>query len=207
MKYRSFLLSLLLCLVVASGCAAKKTTTPVVSGFPEKPHATMQKNKGPQASSVPGGSSYAIAGGWGYGQASAMVLAVPQGKPKQHYNNTIPLESKLVRLRNEVEFSQTPTKGQRLLVVDHGKVARTVSTRNGKMYAVWRAHMHVIAERTAPALYEDLCKKNLQHRATSASRAISRPVLREYWFDVTDTFNAKHTRKKPEAAKFSGAKL
>ena len=207
MKPRSVLLTLLLCLAIASGCAEKKKPTPVAPSFPEKPHASMQKNKGPQASSLPGGSSYAIAGGWGYGQSSAIVLAVPRGKPKQQYHNTIPLESKLVRLRNEVEFSQTPAKGDRLLVVDHGKVARTVCTRNGKMYAVWRAHMHVIAERTAPALYNELSKKNLHDRATSASRAISRQVHREYWFDVTDTFNAKHTKQKPEECDFSGAKL
>ena len=97
------------------------------------------------------------------------------------------MESLLVRTRNELEFSDTPPQGNRYVVVDYGTDSRTIGVRQGRMYSVWRGQARVLSEQMAPALYQKAINLPLAKRAAPDILKLSRPVSREYWFDITGT--------------------
>ncbi len=178
---------LLLCLVLLSGCAAKNTGLPKPAGrFPDQPVLALAGTPTQRLPGVLGRQAFSISGGWGFRQAEAFVLAAPVGQ-RQSYANTVPLESLLVRTRNELEFSETPSQGNRYVVVDYGTDSRTIGVRQDRMYAVWRGQARVLSEQMAPALYQKAINLPLAKRASPDILKLSRPVSREYWFDITGT--------------------
>ena len=156
--------------------------------FPDQPVLALAKRPDQGLPEAAGRQPFSVDGGWGFRQADAFVLTVPSGRRQGSYNNTVPLESLLVRTRNEVEFSDTPARGKRYAVVDYGTVSRTLGVRQGRMYAVWRGQVRLLSEQESPALYQEAEGRPLAKRATPAAMRLSRSVAREYWFDITDTF-------------------
>jgi hypothetical protein len=132
-----------------------------------------------------------LGGGWGFGRDDAVILSVPP-RSRRKYCNTVPLESLVVRTRNEEEFSGFPPEGKRYAVVDYGRVSRTVTAQSGRMYAIWRGLMALVSEKDAPALYRKVSGLPLARRIAPAVGERVLAVPREYWFDVTDasTLNA-----------------
>ena len=187
MHTRPRLILALFCVLLLAGCATKQVAKKsAVNRFPDQPAATLAKTPGQSMRGELSRNYATVNGGWGYKPGDAFVLTVPAGY-RQRYN-TVPLESLLVRTRNEVEFSETPAQGQRYTVVDYGTVSRTIGTREGRMYAVWRGQVRLISEKDDPILYKELAGRSLARRDTATAIANSRVVPREYWFDVTDTF-------------------
>lgn len=188
MALRSSLAPLcLLCAVLLAGCAVKETPVPVRSRFPEYPPAALSVTLAQALAEKPIGSAAAINGGWGYTRKDAFVFSAPGGQ-RGRKRNMIPVESRLVRVRNEVEFTRTPTPGNRFAVLDYGTVSRTVGLREGRMYAVWRGKVLVLSEKEAPAQFAEAMKRPPGRRLSAAAGARTRQVSREYWFDVTETF-------------------
>ena len=187
MPRRPYCALLLLCFVLLNGCAAKNAGLPKPAGrFPDQPALALAGTPAQRLPGVLGRQAFSISGGWGFRQAEAFVLAAPAGQ-RQSYANTVPLESLLVRTRNELEFSDTPPQGNRYVVVDYGTDSRTIGVRHDRMYAVWRGQARVLSERTAPALYQKAVKLPLAKRASPDMLKLSRQVSREYWFDITGT--------------------
>ena len=187
MPRRPYRALLLLCLVLLSGCAAKNAGLPKPAGrFPDQPVLALTGTPAQRLPGVLGRQSFSISGGWGFRQAEAFVLAAPAGQ-RQSYTNTVPMESLLVRTRNELEFSDTPPQGNRYVVVDYGTDSRTIGVRQGRMYSVWRGQARVLSEQMAPALYQKAINLPLAKRAAPDILKLSRPVSREYWFDITGT--------------------
>lgn len=189
MRSRLCSILVLLCLLLLEGCAAKNTAPPAPVGrFPDQPVLALAKKPDQGLPEAAGRQAFSIDGGWGFRQADAFILTVPPGRRQSSYNNTVPLESLLVRTRNEVEFSGTPPQGKRYAVVDYGTVSRTLGVRQGRMYAVWRGQVRLLSEQESPALYQEAAARPLSRRATPAVMQLSRSVAREYWFDISDTF-------------------
>lgn len=180
--------SLFLCLFLLGGCAAHTAPKAPTARFPESPVGALAKTPAQGMPAQVRKSAATASGGWGYKQADAFILAPPPGYRGKSYN-TITLEKKLIHARNDVEFSDTPTDGQRYVVVDYGTVSRTISSQNGRMYAVWRGQVCLLSEAESPALYQQLTGCPLPRRAPLAAAAATRSVPREYWFDVSRTFN------------------
>ena len=182
------ILPVLLCgLMLLAGCAEKTPPKLVTVRFPEQPPATLAKTP---EQCVPDNLRQAVCavnGGWGYGRKDAFTFTVPAPQRKK-IHPTIPAESRLVQARNEVEFSDTPAQGQRYAVVDYGTISRTLSTQEGRMYAIWRGEVRVVSEAKSPALYRELVGRPLHRRGTSAAMAQALVVSREYWFDISETF-------------------
>ena len=187
MPRRPYRALLLLCLVLLSGCAAKNAGLPKPAGrFPDQPVLALAGTPAQRLPGVLGRQTFSISGGWGFRQAEAFVLDAPAGR-RQSYTNTVPMESLLVRTRNELEFSDTPPQGKRYVVVDYGTDSRTIGVRQGRMYSVWRGQARVLSEQMAPALYQKAINLPLAKRAAPDILKLSRPVSREYWFDITGT--------------------
>lgn len=188
MHFRFSFFSVLLLFLLLGGCAAKNTANRPAARFPEQPAATLAK--GPDFCLVEARNhkAYRVGGGWGFKRENAFQIAVAPGH-RQPYYNTVPLENLLVRTRNEVEFTQTPANGERYVVVDSGTISRTITTKEGRMYAIWRGQMHLLPEKTSPALFEQAAKRPLPRRATPETLALARAVPREYWFDITEPFS------------------
>ena len=200
MRSRLCSVLLLLCFLLLEGCAVKNTAPPAPVGrFPDQPVLTLAKKPDQGLPEAAGRQAFSIDGGWGFRQTDAFVLTVPAGRRQNSYNNTVPLESLLIRTRNEVEFSGTPAQGKRYAVVDYGTVSRTLGVRQGRMYAVWRGQVRLLSEQEAPALYQEAAGRPLSRRATPAVMNLSRPVAREYWFDITDTFGGNALAAKKTA--------
>lgn len=182
---------LLILMLLLTSCVPERTLMPRPAPFPNQPAQGLAKSPAQGMSGRLKHEAYSVKGGWGYNQKDAFILAVAPGRPRRTYNNTVPLESLVVQTRNEVEFFETPDAGERYLVVDYGPIARTVSMKEGRMYAVWRGDMFILSEEQSPALFKEVAKWSLARRAIRDAKAQSRAVPREYWFDVTDTFNPK----------------
>lgn len=191
MLIRPCVLLSLLCLVFLGGCAPKTVGPPPFTRFPDQPTAALARTPAQALAGARNLKGFSVSGGWGYRQTDAFVLAVPPGHGNRAYNNTVPLELYLIRKRNEVEFSGTPPEGQRYAVVDYGTDSRTLGMRNGRMYAHWRGQVRLLSERESPALYREASGRSLARRASSAPTFRTRSVPREYWFDITETFNLK----------------
>lgn len=176
-----------LCFLVLEGCAPKTAFPPAaVPRFPDQPLLSLTKTPEQSLPGEPGRQAFAIRGGWGFKQADAVILSVPAGSRQKEYANTVPLERQLVLARNEVEFSSTPAQGRRYAVVDYGTISRTLGTRNGRMYALWRGQARLVSEAETPALYQEAMRRPLSKRTMPATPNV-RSVSREYWFDITDT--------------------
>ena len=187
MPRRPYCALLLLCLALLSGCAAKNAGLSRPAGrFPDQPVLALAGTPAQRLPGVLGRQTFSIGGGWGFRQADAFILAAPAGQ-RQSYTNTVPLESRLVHARNELEFSGTPPQGKRYVTVDYGTDSRTIGVREGRMYAVWRGQARVLSEQMAPALYQKAVTLPLAKRASPDILKLSRPVSREYWFDITGT--------------------
>lgn len=187
MHFRPGLAALLFfCVLLFAGCAARESAPPRPR-FPEQPPAVLAKTPELAFSDALRRNKPAISGGWGYTREDAFVFSVP-AKQRGKKRNMIPVESRLVGLRNEVEFTETPPAGQRYAVLDYGTVSRTVGERDGRMYVVWRGRVTLVSEREAADMYRRAAALPLARRAKATTGAQSRTVAREYWFDVTETF-------------------
>jgi hypothetical protein len=175
--------------MLIGGCAAKKDAQSGTAGrFPDQPVLALAKGPKQSLPEDAGRLGFSIEGGWGFRQADAFMLTVPPGRRQSSYNNTVPLESLLIRVRNEAEFSGAPPEGKRYAVVDYGTVTRTLGERQGRMYAVWRGQVRLLSEQESPVQYQEAAGRPLSARNTPAAMKLSRSVTREYWFDITDTF-------------------
>jgi hypothetical protein len=172
-------------MIFLGGCAAK-TKSPSRPGFPDQPALSLARTLEQGMAEQPGKRAIAVTGGWGFGRDDAVILSLPS-RSRTPYINTVPLESLVVRTHNEVEFSATPPDGQRYMVVDYGPVSRTLSAKQGRMYAVWRGRMVLVSEKKTPDLYQKVANLPLARRAAFVTRGQSLAVPREFWFDVTGT--------------------
>lgn len=197
MRIRIGIVFTLACFLFLSACAARDASGPVTARFPDRPADVLAKTPEQSLAGNTLRQGVFLAGGWGYKPADAFLLTVQPGQ-RRKYHNTIPLENMVVRTRNDLEFFDTPPQGQRYVVVDYGPVSRTVSTREGKMFAVWRADMYLVSENASPTLFLEAANRPLNRRATPETRAVARAVPREYWFNITDTFTPR-SRRLPSA--------
>ena len=189
MRIRPCFVLALLCLLLLEGCASKNAAPLAPAGrFPDQPVLALARTPDQGLSGLAARQAFAVSGGWGFRQADAFVLTVPRGRKQGSYNNTVPLELLLIRTRNDVEFSGTPPQGKRYAVLDYGTDSRTLGVRQGRMYAVWRGQARLLSEQEAPALYQEAVGRS-SRRPSPAAVKLSRPVSREYWFDITDTFS------------------
>ena len=185
MPRRPYCALLLLCLALLNGCAAKNATLPrPADRFPDQPALALAGTPAQRLPGALGRQAFSIGGGWGFQQSDAFIIAAPTGR-RQLSTNTVPLESRLVHARNELEFSDTPPQGKRYVAVDYGTDSRTIGVRNGRMYAVWRGQARVLSEQMAPALYQKAVNLPFAKRASPDMLKLARPVSREYWFDIT----------------------
>lgn len=186
-RLRIFFLAIF-CMVFAAGCAVKEpAVVPVKTRFPEQPPAALSRSLSQVLVEKPLRSVAAIQGGWGYSRKDAFRFSVSSGQ-RGRKRNMIPVESRLVRVRNEVEFMETPVAGSRFAVLDYGTVSRTVGVREGRTYAVWRGKVVLLSEKDAPAQFAEALRRPPGRRLDALGSARTRVVSREYWFDVTETF-------------------
>lgn len=197
MRSRLCFVLALFSLLLLEGCIPKDVAPPSAAGrFPDQPVLALAGTPGQNLSGAVARQAFTVSGGWGFRQADAFVLTVPRGRRQGSYNNTVPLESLLVRTRNDLEFSGTPAQGKRYAVVDYGTISRTLGVRQGRMYAVWRGQARLLSEQEAPALYQQVSGRPLSGRAGAVPMNQSRSVSREYWFDITDTFSRSNVAAK-----------
>ena len=187
---RPSLVLTLFCFLLLAGCVPKTVAPPPYAGrFPDQPVLALAKTPEQILPGAVARQAFSVSGGWGFQQGDAFVLSVPHGRKSGAYNNTVPLELLLIRTRNEVEFIGTPAQGKRYAIVDYGTDSRTLGVRRGRMYAVWRGQVRLLPEQEAPALYQEATGRSPSRRAAPAAMNQSKPVSREYWFDITDTFS------------------
>lgn len=194
-------------LLVLAGCAAKEGAGPAARSFPEYPVLIPAISPAQALAGTNGKkrSGFTVRGGWGFAREDACMLTVPQGRRQLHHNS-VPLERQLVQLRNAVEFGQTPPDGGRFRVTDYGTVSRTLHTKEGRMYAVWRGKVGIIPERPLSSA----AGLNSRPRFPVAEGS-ARTVQREYWFDITETSTsnsgaaAKHVEARPAGGKAAQA--
>ena len=200
-----FLLALSGIVFFFGGCSAKQPSAPSVR-FPEQPAPVLAKTLEQGMADHAGGRNIVVKGGWGFSREDAVILTVPL-RSRTKYCNTVPLESHLVRTRNEVEFIGTPPEGQRYVVVDYGPVARTLTAKQGRMHAVWRGRMILVSEKNAPDLYKKVAGLPLARRASFAALEQTVSVPRAFWVSVTATSTLNAEAAGETAGKTPPAKL
>lgn len=129
-----------------------------------------------------------VSGFWGYTQDQPCVMGNPFADTDREYA-FIPLEYEFAKLRFMQEFSQTPPKGERFVMVGMRRDRQELVSKGGRKYDKLTLTALMVHERDWP---------ELGSRFTDKEEAAKNPVdiddprmvqkTQEFWFDITAPF-------------------
>ena len=197
----AFLLALLFSIAFVSACVStgKESSTTLAklddaSGSPapaaaRTPSAAMltleelltKGTLGPEGRSI-------VSGFWGYTQDQPCVMGNPFAGTDREYA-FIPLEYEFAKLRFMQEFSQTPPKGERFVLVGMRRDQQALINKGDRKYDKLTLTALMVHERDWPELGK---------RFTDKEEAAKNPVdtndprmvqkTQDFWFDITAPF-------------------
>lgn len=197
----AFLLALLFSVPFFSACvpAAKESSTtlaelngatpspaPVAAHAPPASMLTLEEllakgTLGPEGRSI-------VSGFWGYTRDQPCVMGNPFAGTDREYA-FIPLEYEFAKLRFMQEFSQTPPKGERFVMVGMRRDHQALISKGDRKYDKLTLTALMVHERDWP---------ELGRRFTDREEAAKNPVdtndprmvqkTQEFWFDITAPF-------------------